>query len=111
MILPAVQLTSDQQIFWQHGFVRLNETIVTTWVMMIAMTLGSKLITRKLTSGRTISRWQSALEIIVTGIEQQIKEVGLTEPRKYLSFLGTLFLFIGLCSICIVIPGFKPPTG
>jgi len=41
----------------------------------------------------------------------QIKEVGLDEPRKYLAFLGTLFLFIGTCSVCIVIPGFTPPTG
>ena len=41
MIIPSVHITSDQQIFWQHGFVKLNETIVTTWAMMIAMTLGS----------------------------------------------------------------------
>ena len=48
MIIPSVHITSDQQIFWQYGFVKLNETIVTTWAMMIAMTLGSFLITRKL---------------------------------------------------------------
>jgi len=70
-----VQLTSDQQIFWQYGFVKLNETIVTTWAMMIAMTLGSFLITRKLATERISSRRQSALEIIVTGIEGQIKRL------------------------------------
>jgi len=107
---PAVHLTSDQQIFWQHGFIKLNGTIVTTWAMMIAMTLGSMLITRKLATERTISRWQSALEMIVTGIEGQIKEVGLDNekvsriPRHALSLIGT-------CSVCIVFPGFKPPTG
>jgi len=111
MILLSVNITSDQQIYWQHGFVKLNETIVTTWAMMIAMTMCAMLITRRLATKRTISRWQSALEIIVTGIEDQIKEVGLNKPRKYLSFLGTLFLFIGTCSMCIVIPGFTPPTG
>ncbi len=46
-VMP-VNLTSDQQILWQHGFVKLNGTIVTTWAMMIAMSLGAKLITRKL---------------------------------------------------------------
>ena len=110
-MLTGVNLTSDQQIFWQHGFVKLNETIVTTWVMMLVMAGTAKMITRKLATEVTVSRWQSALEIIVTGIEGQIKEVGLEEPRKYLPFLGTLFLFIGMCSVCIVIPGFKPPTG
>jgi F-type H+-transporting ATPase subunit a len=43
-----VNLTSDQQIVWQHGFLKLNGTIVTTWAMMIVMALGAKLITRKL---------------------------------------------------------------
>jgi F-type H+-transporting ATPase subunit a len=44
-------------------------------------------------------------------LEQQIKDTGLNEPRKYLSFLGTLFLFVATCSLCTVIPGYKPPTG
>ena len=44
-------------------------------------------------------------------MEKQIKEVGLSEPEKYLSFLGTLFLFVATSSLCTVIPGFKPPTG
>jgi F-type H+-transporting ATPase subunit a len=43
-----VDLTSDQQILWQHGFVKLNGTIATTWAMMIAMGVGSKLVTRRL---------------------------------------------------------------
>ncbi len=106
-----MNLTSDQQIFWQHGCVKLNGTIVTTWVMMIVMAFGAKLITRKLKSEGEISRWQLLLEIIVTTIEKQIKDVGLSQPDKYLAFLGTLFLFVATASICTVIPGYKPPTG
>jgi F-type H+-transporting ATPase subunit a len=78
---------------------------------MIAMTLGSKLVTRRLENERTISRWQCVLEIIVTAINAQIKEVGLDHPESYLSFLGTLFLFIAMASLCTLIPGFVPPTG
>jgi F-type H+-transporting ATPase subunit a len=106
-----MNLTSDQMIVWRHGFVVLNETIVTTWVMMFVMTLGAMLITRKLVTEGKISRWQSGLEIIVTTLEQQIKDVGLDQPTAYLSFLGTLFLFVALCSLCIVLPGYQPPTG
>jgi F-type H+-transporting ATPase subunit a len=106
-----MNLTSDQIIFWRHGFVVLNETIVTTWVMMFVMALGAMLITRKLVTEGKISRWQSGLEIIVTTLEQQIKDVGLDQPAIYLSFLGTLFLFVALCSLCIVLPGYRPPTG
>jgi F-type H+-transporting ATPase subunit a len=106
-----VNLTSDQQILWQHGAAVLNGTIVTTWAMMIAMALGAKFITRRLASERTISRWQCSLEIIITAIEQQIREVGADEPGKYLPFLGTLFLFVATASLCTLIPGFTPPTG
>jgi F-type H+-transporting ATPase subunit a len=44
-------------------------------------------------------------------MEEQIKEVGLSQPAKYLSFLGTLFLFVATASLCTVIPSYKPPTG
>jgi F-type H+-transporting ATPase subunit a len=106
-----MKLTSDQLIFWHYGFVVLNGTIVTTWALMLLLALGAKLITRKLTIDGAVSRWQAALEIIVTGINAQIKEVGLSHPERYLSFLGTLFLFVATASLCIVIPGYTPPTG
>jgi F-type H+-transporting ATPase subunit a len=49
--------------------------------------------------------------MVIIAIENQIEEVGLRQPRKYLSFLGTLFLFIATASLCTVIPGYEPPTG
>jgi F-type H+-transporting ATPase subunit a len=72
-----MNLTSDQLIFWQHGFFKLNQTIVTTWAMMLLMAFGAMLITRRLATEGKISRWQGALEIIITTLETQIKEVGL----------------------------------
>jgi F-type H+-transporting ATPase subunit a len=106
-----MNLTSDQQIFWRHGAVNLNGTIVTTWGLMAAMAVCAKLITRNLATERSISRWQCSLEIVVVGVETQIREVGLDQPAKYVAFLGTLFLFIAMASLCTLIPGFAPPTG
>jgi len=106
-----MRLSPDQMIFWQSGVFKLNATIVFTWALMFVLTVGSKLITRKLSQGLQRSRWQNLLEIIVTGIEKQIEEVGLKNPGKYLSFLGTLFLFVASASLCTIIPGFEPPTG
>ena len=106
-----MNLTSDQQILWQNGFIKLNGTIVTTWVTMIVMAVGAKLITRRLAVEGTISRWQSLLEIVITTIDKQIEDVGLSNPQKYLAFLGTLFLFVATASVCTVIPGYQPPTG
>ena len=105
-----MHLSPDEWIFWQHGFVKLNATIVFTWAVMLALVLGSALVTRKLSTGRLQSRWQSLLEIVVTGIVEQIEEVGLEQPKRYLGFLGTLFLFVVASSLCTMIPGFEPPT-
>src|SRR5271170_6497163 len=106
-----MRLSPDQLIFWQHGFFKLNGTIVFTWALMFVLTVGSKLITRKLSTELTRSRWQNLLEIVVTGIEKQIEDVGLKNPQKYIGFLGTLFLFVALAALCTIIPGFEPPTG
>ena len=106
-----MRLSPDEIIFWQHGFFKLNATIVFTWGLMLVLAVGAKLITRKLSIGLKRSRCQNLLEIIVTAIEKQIEEVGLSHPDKYLGFLGTLFLFIAISALCTVIPGYQPPTG
>jgi F-type H+-transporting ATPase subunit a len=78
---------------------------------MFVLVVGSLLITRRLSTDLTRSRWQNLLEIVVTGIEKQISDVGLPHPRQYIGFLGTLFLFVALASLCTVFPGYDPPTG
>ena len=106
-----MRLSADQLVFWHDGFCKLNATIVYTWMLMIVMAAGAKLVTRKLSTGLEHSPWQNLLEILVTGIDKQIQEVGLNPPEKYLSFVGTLFLFVAVAALCTVIPGYEPPTG
>jgi F-type H+-transporting ATPase subunit a len=105
-----MRLSPDEMIFWQHGFLTLNATIVFTWGLMLVLAVGSKLVTRNLSTNLQRSRWQNLLEIVVTAIEGQIEEVGLRHPEKYLGFLGTLFLFVATASFCTIIPGYEPPT-
>lgn len=106
-----MHLSPDAIIYWQYGFFKLNATIAYTWALMLLLSVGAKLITHQLSTDHTRSRWQNLLEIVVTGIVQQIAEVGLRHPRPYLGFLGTLFLFVAMASLCTVIPGYEPPTG
>jgi F-type H+-transporting ATPase subunit a len=107
-----MRLSTDQLVFWQHGFFKLNGTIVFTWGLMLLLAVGAKLITRKLSTDMVKrSRWQNLLEIVVTAIEKQIRDVGLKHPERYIGFLGTLFLFVALAALCTVIPGYEPPTG
>lgn len=106
-----MHLSPDQIIYWQYGVVKLNATIVFTWGLMAVLALGAKCVTRKFSTNKNRSRWQNLLEIVVTSIVKQIKDVGLRHPRLYLAFLGTLFLFVATASLFTVFPGYKPPTG
>ncbi len=106
-----MHLSPDEIILWQFGLFKINATIAYTWLLMGVLVIGSKLVTRKLSMGLQRTRWQNLLEILVTGIQQQIAEVGLHQPRKYLGFVGTLFLFVASAALFTVIPGYEPPTG
>lgn len=106
-----MRLGPDQLIFWQHGLFKLNGTIVFTWALMAVLVIGSMLITRRLSTDQQRSRWQNLLEIVVTGITEQIREVGLKQPERYLAFLGTVFLFVAAAALATIIPGYEPPTG
>jgi len=105
-----MKLSPDETVFWEHGLATLNLTIVTTWVLMLALVVAARLITRRLKTDIHISRWQCFLEMVVTGINAQIKEVGLKRPEQYIGFIGTLFLFIAIANLCIIFPWYEPPT-
>ena len=106
-----MRLSPDEIIFWQHGFFKLNATIVFTWGLMLVLAVGAKLITRNLSIGLKRSRWQNLLEIIVTAIEKQIEEVGLSHPRSISAFWARSSCSSPHASLCTVIPGYEPPTG
>jgi len=78
---------------------------------MLVMAIGSWLITRHLSTEPAISRWQNLLEIVISGMRDQIREIGLERPEQYLDFVGTLFLFIFFAALCGILPAYEPPTG
>ena len=105
-----MHISPDQVVFWQHGVVKLNATLVATWVLMLILALGSRLITRKLSPEVRVSRLQCFLEILVTAIRKQTAEIGMLRPDEHLGLPATLFLFIALANLCTILPGYEPPT-
>lgn len=108
--MDITDLTTDQAIIWQWHFIALNYTILFTWGVMLFLTLFSIIITRNLSTDINVSRWQNLLEIIVVGIEDQIRGITQQDPGHYLPFIGTLFIFIAVSNLLIIIPGYYPPT-
>jgi F-type H+-transporting ATPase subunit a len=106
-----MDISPDTHIYWEWGFLKLNATIVFTWLVMALLTIVSWLVTRRISSEFKMSRGQNMLEVVVSAVMDQIREVGQGDPRPYLGFIGTLFLFIVTSNVLAIVPGFQPPTG
>ncbi len=81
-----VEITPDAIVFWKLGSFSLNATIVFTWLVMALLVLIAWLATRRLSVEPPLSRWQNLLEIVVTYMRDQIREITLQDPDRYLPF-------------------------
>lgn len=109
--MDITQISPDEIILWHWGPVILNATIVYTWLVMTVLTVGSWLVTRTFSSELRLSRWQNLLEVLVLGMQNQIRDVTHQDPAQYLPFVGTLFIFIAVANLLTIVPGYLAPTG
>jgi F-type H+-transporting ATPase subunit a len=90
----------------------LNATILYTWIVMLLLTLVSRLATRRLVDDDgPRSRWQNALEAVVETARGQIREICPEATDTLLPFVGTLFLFIATSNVLEIAPAWHAPTG
>lgn len=102
---------SPDEIIYAIGPLQVSATLVFTWLVM-ALLVGAALIaSRRFRPEPPIGRAQLVFEALVTFVLGQIRDVTRHEPRPYLPFAGTLFLFILTSNLLSVVPGFQPPTG
>jgi F-type H+-transporting ATPase subunit a len=106
-----MHISPDETVLLQWGFFKINLTIACTWGIMAFLTTTAWLVTHRARSGAPSALAQQALEVIVTTLLAQIREIGVPHPERVLPFVGTLFLFIATSNLAIVIPYYEPPTG
>jgi F-type H+-transporting ATPase subunit a len=109
-IVAINQISPDQVILFQWGWIVINATLVYTWMVMGLLVVGSILITRGLSPDRALSRWQNLLEVILSNVRSEIREIAKDGADHYFPFIGTLFLFILFSNILTFIPGYVAPT-
>lgn len=103
-------LSPDETTMFQLWGIAINATVFYTWIVMALLTLASMGITRNLRPDVPPNRWRTTLEVIVQAIQSQIEEISQRPDRPLLYFSGTLFLFVAVSNLLLVIPGFRPPT-
>jgi len=105
--MDANPLASD--ILFSVGPLPIGRAVVTTWVIMAALTLVSWIGMRR--AEVQAGPLQAVLEIVVETTEKQIREIVRRDPWPFLPLLGTLFIFLVVANLSAVVPGAKPPTG
>jgi F-type H+-transporting ATPase subunit a len=105
--MDASPLTPD--ILFHLGPVPISRAVATTWAIIFG--LGAFLMMSLRRPAAEAGPVQAALEIVVTTIAAQLREILGRDPWPYLPLLGSLFLFLVLANLAAVLPGVSPPTG
>jgi F-type H+-transporting ATPase subunit a len=95
-------------VLFSLGPVPITAPVVTTWAIMAALGAGCWLATRRL--ALRPGRPQAALEVMLTAILGQIRDVMRVDARPFLPLLGTLFIFLAVANLSGVLPGVAAPT-
>ena len=90
------------------GGIPIDESCVVTWIIMAVITLICIILTRNL-KVTNISKRQAAVELIVTKLENMLKNAVGEGGEDYVPYLLTVLLYLGFANIAGVF-GFKPPT-
>jgi F-type H+-transporting ATPase subunit a len=104
--MQSSPLTST--LLFHIGPVAITRPVVTTWVIMAALALVCRFVTRRLAilpDGR-----QAVLEGSVTSVAGQIEDVIRKDARPFLPLLGTLIIFLVVANLSGVLPGVEAPT-
>jgi F-type H+-transporting ATPase subunit a len=89
-----------------HNF---PEYITYAWLAM-AILIGLALMARFSLKKTAPTGLQNFFEVIVGGLENFIVDIMGPEGRHYLVLIGSFFLFILVCNLLGLIPGFDSPT-
>lgn len=106
-----MRISPDEEILLRTGLFDVNLTLATTWLVVAFMAAAARMATRDIGKGGPVNGRQAAMEIIVTAVLKMISDTGLRPPERYVSFLGTLFLFLAVSNLLTVVPYYEPPTG
>lgn len=92
----------------QLGPLVLAEPVLITWGIMLALTVGSLIVTRRLSLDP--GPVQVVLEGLLNAADEAIRAVLPVQTTRLLPFITTLWLFIMVANLSGLIPGVHAPT-
>lgn len=95
-------------VLFRIGFLPITETVVVTWIIVAALVIGSAWAARNLAIRAGVG--QTLLEIVVTGIAEQIEDAIKRPAAPFLPLIATLFIFLVVANLSMQLPGVGAPT-
>jgi F-type H+-transporting ATPase subunit a len=95
-------------ILFHLGLIPISRTVVTTWALMLLLTVGCWIATRAFQV--VAGGWQAVIETVVLGIEEQIEALLGRDASPFLPLLGTLLIFLVVANLSGIVPGVRAPT-
>lgn len=89
-------------------FAHEYQHVTHSWFIIIIMIAAGILLTRSIKL--LPEKSQTALEFVISGLEDFIVDITGPEGRAFFPFIATIFLYILFCNLIGLIPGFFSPT-
>jgi len=90
------------------SFAHAYPHVIYSWVAMVILIVLGFLAAKGVSMIPT--KGQNFFEIAVSGLEQFMVDITGEEGRQFFPIIATIFLYILLCNLMGLIPGFFPPT-
>jgi F-type H+-transporting ATPase subunit a len=89
-------------------FAHQANQVIHSWLVMVLMIVGSLLLVKGLKIIPT--KGQNFVEVVLQSLEDFMVEITGPEGRTFFPYIATIFLYILICNLLGLIPGFISPT-
>jgi F-type H+-transporting ATPase subunit a len=96
------------ELFGLDHFAHANPHVIYSWVTIALLIIVGAVGTKSISL--IPNRFQNILELAVSGLEEFMVDMTGEEGRWFFPLIGTIFLYIFICNIMGLIPGFFPAT-
>ena len=94
--------------FGLKHFAHDYQNVIHSWLVMLIMIVGAVFLSRGIQM--LPRKGQNFLEFIVESLENFMVDITGPEGRAFFPFIATIFLYILVCNLMGLIPGFFSPT-
>jgi F-type H+-transporting ATPase subunit a len=89
-------------------FAHVYPHVIYSWFVILMLIILAVLATRKIEMIPT--KGQNFFEIVISGMEEFMVDITGEEGRRFFPIIATIFIYIVVCNLMGLVPGFYPPT-